>query len=96
MERLGQVTFDWVNGRIKLRQSWETAHKALGRTTPLARARVARQEEGFEIATINTDMDARVFVRLPPAGKESLVCLMRDYSLLFARHHKRSRRSQLN
>ena len=56
----------------------------------MARARAARQEEVFEIATINRDTDARICMRLPPAGSESLVRLMRDYSLLFARQHKLS------
>ena len=55
-----------------------------------------KQEEGFEIATINTDTDAHIYMRIPPAGSESLERLMGDYSHLFVRYHKRPGRCQLN
>ena len=71
MEQLGQVTFDWVNGRVRFGRSWITVHKTLSGATPLARARVAKQDEPV-VATISAGIDTMICTKLTPRRKRRL------------------------
>ena len=88
MEQLGQVTFDWVNGRVRFGRSWITVHKTLSGATPLARARVAKQDEPV-VATISAGIDTMICTKLTPEEKETLGQLTRDFKRVFALHPKR-------
>ena len=88
LERLGEVTFDWVNGRVRFWRSWTTVHKTLSGATPLARARVAKQDEP-EVATICAGIDKMICTKLSPEEKETLEQLTRDFRHVFALHPKR-------
>ena len=87
MEQLGQVTFDWVNGRVRFGQSWITVHNTLSGATPLARARVAKQDEP-EVATISAGIDTMICTKLTPEERETLEQLTRDFESIFAIHLK--------
>ena len=50
MGQLGQVIFDRERCRVKLGKSWIPTHTALSRSTPLARAIIAQQEEEIAVA----------------------------------------------
>ena len=91
MEKLGKVTFDWVNGRVRFGKSWATVHKTLGGATPLVRARVAKQDDP-EVATISTDSDKMICTKLFPKEREILEHTVKDFDGIIATHHKRPRR----
>ena len=88
MEQLGEVILDWVNGRVRFGRSWTTVHKTLSGATPLARARVAKQDEP-EVATISAGIDTMICTKLSPEEKETLEQLTRDFRHVFALHPKR-------
>ena len=88
MEHLGQVTFDWDNGRVGVGKTWVTVHKTLSGATSLARARVAKQE-GDEIAMVNLEPDIMICSKLPARDKETLRQITSDFDHVFSLHPKR-------
>ena len=96
MKQLGEVTFDWTHGRIRIGQTWVSAHKSLKGATPLARARAAKQEEEYEVASINTMERIQMGEELQPRETAALEQLVDEYSHIFTQYPKRPGRCQLN
>ena len=96
MKQLGEVTFDWTHGRIRIGQTWVSAHKSLKGATPLARARAAKQEEEYEVASINTKERIQMGEELQPRETAALEQLVDEYSHIFTQYPKRPGRCQLN
>ena len=95
MELHGSITFDWSNRRIRIGKAWIPVENSLSGATPLMRVMVARHEDGMgnEMKELN---EAIISKDLSTERTSELEELLRKYDLLFACHHKRLKRCEVD
>ena len=91
MGQLGQVIFDWDNGRVKLGKRWGPAQTALSGASPLARAMVANQES--KVGAMGDETKAPILSNeLQTHDKKNIRILLAQFDHVFALNHKRPSR----
>ena len=88
MGHLGLVTFDWANSRVKIGHSWIDTQSSLSGATPLARARVAKQNESIEEVALAEEQQGELFSnKLSTIERSELASLVDGFAKLFSRNH---------
>ena len=94
MSKLGPVTFDWENSRVKISHSWITAQSLLRGATRLARAMVAKMPRGCNCAGRSVELVTVLWnfsgTGSPSKGGHQLVSTFEDYKLFLNRATSRN------
>ena len=92
MRQLGTISFDLLNGRIKIGNTWESYKATVRGATPLARAQVAKQEETLDTMT-HEGYRLLVNPELPEVERKQLEELAKQFEHAFAQDHKKPSRT---
>ena len=96
MSKLGPVTFDWENSRVKISHSWITAESLFSGATPLTRAMVAKQDGEAEMGYVVEEQKEGLFPNnLKESERFELSELVTEYDKVYSRNHKRPSRCKL-
>ena len=92
MRQLGTISFDLLNGRIKIGNTWKSYKATVRRAAPLARAQVAKQEETQDTMK-HEGYRLLVNPELPEVERKQLEELAKQFGHAFAQNYKKPSRT---
>ena len=95
MQRLGTVSFDFNQGRVKIGDVWEIYEATVHGATPLARAQMVKQDEELEDSS-KTARSSLVNTELPDSEYNRLDIVTQRFEHVFARDGKKPPRTKLH